>query len=112
MKIPRSPFWIGFIGHLLFWLLVVNLDSTPFDFDCGETSCWVLVATELPFSLVYMSGSGMAFLAGSLLIGSSWWGLIAHFIAQLTVPSAASGSNYPARRLRTPKPENDQPPDR
>ena len=110
MRLPRSPFWIGFLGHLVFWLLVVNLDSTPFDFDCGETSCWVLVATELPFSLVYMSGSGKVFLAGSLLVGSAWWGLIARVIAQVTVPSAPA--DWPARRARTSKPGGDQPPNR
>jgi hypothetical protein len=106
MKIPRSPFWVGFIGHLVFWLLVVNLDSTPMDFDCGETSCWVLVATELPFSLVYMSGGGKAFLAGSLLVGSCWWGLLAYVVSRIPV----GGSDWPARRRRPPPGVDDRPP--
>jgi hypothetical protein len=106
MKIPRSPFWVGFFGHLVFWLLVVNLDSTPMDFDCGETSCWVLIAAELPFSVFYMSGSGKTFLAGSLLVGSCWWGLLAFAVSRIPV----GGSDWPARRLRPPPGVDDRPP--
>ena len=66
---------LGVLAHLLFWLLVVSLDSTPLDFTCGEISCWVLFASEVPISLLYVSGSALEMTLGSLFIGSLWWGV-------------------------------------
>ena len=66
----------GVIAHALFWLLVVNLDSTPWDFKCGEISCWVLFASELPVSVLYISGSALQATLGSLIFGSLWWGAV------------------------------------
>jgi hypothetical protein len=70
-------FLAGSIAHFVFWLAVVNLDSTPMDFMCGEISCWVLFFGELPFSLFYISGSAREVTLGSLFFGSLWWGVIA-----------------------------------
>lgn len=57
-------------------MLVVNLDSTPLDFACGEISCWVLFAAELPVSLLYISGTAEMVTVGSLVLGSLWWGVV------------------------------------
>jgi hypothetical protein len=67
----------GAIAHLMFWLLAVNLDSTPWDFTCGEISCWVLFGSELPISLLYVSGSAFQMTLGSVVLGSMWWGTLA-----------------------------------
>lgn len=75
-KAPTMSFWAGLLGHLVLWLLVVNFDSTPFDLTCGEISCWVLFAVELPVSLLYISGSALQVTVGSLIIGSLWWGAV------------------------------------
>ena len=74
-KVPL-PFWVGLAGHLVFWVLVVNLDSTPWDFACGEISCWALLFAELPVSLLYLSGTTTEVTVGSLSIGSLWWGVV------------------------------------
>jgi len=74
-KVPLS-FWVGLSAHLVFWMLVINLDSTPWDFACGEISCWVLFFAELTVSLLYLSGTAAEVTVGSLVIGSLWWGVI------------------------------------
>ena len=71
----------GVAAHVLFWLLVVNLDSTPWDFKCGEISCWVLFTAELPVSVLYISGSALQVTLGSLIVGSVWWGAVAGGVA-------------------------------
>ncbi len=75
---PAIPFWSGLGGHALFWLLVVNLDSTPMDMMCGEISCWVLFFAELPVSVFYISGSATQVTVGSLVLGSIWWGVVVY----------------------------------
>jgi len=90
-KVPL-PFWVGFAGHLVFWMLVVNLDSTPWDFVCGEISCWVLFFAELPVSLLYLSGTAAEVTVGSLVIGSLWWGVVLLGIAWLGKKGSGAGA--------------------
>jgi hypothetical protein len=76
----KKTFGLGFafgaLAHLLFWLAVINLDSTPMDLECGEISCWVLIVSELPVSFFYLSGSAFDVTIGSLFVGSLWWGTV------------------------------------
>jgi hypothetical protein len=78
-------FSIGVLAHVLFWALVVNLDSTPMDWTCGEVSCWVLFVFELPFSVLYISGSAGQVTITSLFVGSLWWGAAAFCLVYLAL---------------------------
>ena len=82
-KVPWLPLWVGFVGHLVFWMLVVNFDSTPWDFACGEISCWVLFFAELPVSLMYLSGTSATVTIGSLVLGSLWWGMVLYGVVRI-----------------------------
>jgi hypothetical protein len=75
-----NSFLIGASIHLLLWALVINFDSTKFDFACGETSCYTLAVMDLPISLLFISGSNVTVTYSSFVLGSIWWGSILLFI--------------------------------
>ena len=96
---PRRAVAVSFLGgalaHIVFWLLVINLDSTPLDMACGEISCWVLFFAEYPVSLAYISGTAEKVTLGSFLAGSVYWGMVVcfAFMLVLTVRKAIRGKN-------------------
>jgi len=79
-------FLVGAFINLALVLMVVNFDSTLWDFTCGEISCWVLIVMDLPFSLFFLSEDNLAITKYSLTFGTLWWGtftVILSFIVNL-----------------------------
>ena len=75
MKSISKYFIIGVITHIAYWAVATNFDSTPYDFACAESSCWLFMLSELPFSMFY-GGSAEAITKGSLIFGTLWWGVL------------------------------------
>ena len=77
-----KPTAVAIAAHFVFWAVVVKRDATPSDWLCSETSCWVLLAGDLPASLLYIAGDHVIVSIGSLVLGAMWWGFIAFAMAK------------------------------
>jgi hypothetical protein len=79
-----TVFGIGVALHLLVWLTNVGhlRDGT---LTCQEADCFLLVALDLPVSLLYVGGSSILVTLGSAVVGTLWWGVLAVVIARAVV---------------------------
>jgi hypothetical protein len=67
------------VAHLALWLYAAGFP--PYS-ECGEISCWTLIAADLPVSLAYVGPTAKTVTLGSATIGTLWWGLVAAGISR------------------------------